>query len=109
MAALLSIARFELRGRFRQVSTWVIFFAFIALTMLWTAAAGGVFKETVVAFGSRVLINGPRQVALSVAFLGCTAVVVTAAIMGRAVQQDFEHGMHHFFFSAPIPDRKSVV
>ena len=103
MSALLSIARFELRGRFKQVSTWVIFFAFILLTVLWTAAAGGVFKDTVVAFGSRVLINGPRQVALSIAFLGCAAVVVTAAIMGRSVQQDFEHGMHHFFFSAPIP------
>jgi ABC-2 type transport system permease protein len=103
MAALLSIARFELRGRLKQVSTWVCFFAFLALAMLWTAAAGGVFKDTVVAFGSRVLIDGPRQVALSNAFLGCTAVVVIAAFMGRAVQQDFEHGMHHFFFSAPIP------
>ncbi|MFC5478042.1 ABC transporter permease [Massilia suwonensis] len=103
MAALFSIARFELRGRFQQVSTWVIFFAFLALAMLWTAAAGGVFKDTVVAFGTRVLIDGPRQAALSVAFLGCPAVVVMAAIMGRAVQQDFEHGMHHFFFSAPIP------
>ena len=102
MAALFSIARFELRGRVRQVSTWLIFFAFIALAMLWTAAAGGVFKDTVVAFGTRVLIDGPRQVALTVAFLGCPAVVVMAAIMGRAVQQDFKHGMHHFFFSAPI-------
>ena len=103
MAALFAIARFELRQRLRQVSTWVCLFAFIALTMLWTAAAGGVFKDTIVAFGSRVLINGPRQVALSCAFLGCAAVVVVAAIMGRAVQQDFEHGTHHFFFSAPIP------
>jgi len=102
MAALLSIVRFELRGRFRQVSTWLILFAFVALAMLWTAAAGGVFKDNVVAFGTRVLIDGPRQVALSVAFLGCPAVVVMAAIMGRSVQQDFEHGMHHFFFSAPI-------
>jgi len=103
MSALLSIARFELRGRLKQASTWICFLAFVALTVLWTAAAGGVFKDTIVAFGSRVLINGPRQVALSIAFLGCAAVVVMASVMGRAVQQDFEHGMHHFFFSAPIP------
>ena len=109
MSALLTIARFELRGRFGQVSTWVCFFAFVALTMLWTAAAGGVFKDTIVAFGSRVLINGPRQVALTVAFLGCPAAIVIAAIMGRAVQQDFEHGMHHFFFSAPIPKHAYVL
>jgi ABC-2 type transport system permease protein len=103
MPALLSIARFELRQRFGQLSTWVCFLAFLAVAVLWTAAAGGVFKETVVAFGSRVLINGPRQVALTVAFLGCPGVIMIGAIMGRAVQQDFEHGMHHFFFSAPIP------
>lgn len=103
MNALLAIAAFELRQRARQVSTWVYLGAFVALAMLWTAAAGGVFKDTIVAFGARVLINGPRQVALSTAFLGCAGVIVVAAIMGRAVQQDFEHGMHHFFFSAPIP------
>ena len=102
MNALLVVARFELRQRARMLSTWVCLAAFIALAMLWTAAAGGVFKDTVVAFGARVLINGPRQLALSTAFLGCAGVIVVAAIMGRAVQQDFEHGMHHFFFSAPI-------
>ncbi|MFC5458635.1 ABC transporter permease/M1 family aminopeptidase [Massilia niabensis] len=106
MDALFAIARFEVRQRARALSTWLCLAAFIALAMLWTAAAGGVFKDTVVAFGARVLINGPRQVALSTAFLGCAAVIVVAAIMGRAVQQDFEHGMHHFFFSAPI--RKSA-
>ncbi|WP_229507886.1 ABC transporter permease [Massilia sp. Dwa41.01b] len=76
------------------------------LALLWTAAAGGVFKDTIVAFGARMLIDAPRQVALSTAFLGCPAVIVVAAIMGRAIQQDFEHGMHHFFFSAPV--RKSA-
>ena len=28
--------------------------------------------------------------------------IVIAAIMGRAVQQDFEYRVEHFFFSAPI-------
>lgn len=102
MAALFAIARFEIRQRLRQLSTWVYLAAFMTLAMLWTAAAGGAFKDTIVAFGARVLIDGPRQVALSAAFLGCIGVVVIAAVMGRAVQQDFEHEMHHFFFSAPI-------
>jgi len=102
MDALFAIARFELRQRLRQPATWVYFFACVALAMLWTAAAGGAFKDTVVAFGARVLIDAPRQVALSAAFLGSLGVVIVAAVMGRAVQQDFEHEMHHFFFSAPI-------
>jgi len=102
MAALFAIARFEVRQRLRQLSTWVYLAAFIALAMLWTAAAGGALKDAMVAFGARVLIDGPRQVALSTAYLGSLGVVVIAAVMGRAVQQDFEHEMHHFFFSAPI-------
>jgi hypothetical protein len=103
MGALLAIAGFEARQRLKLLSTWVYFFAFFALALLWMAAAGGVFKEAFVSFGGRVLINAPRQVALSSAFLGCLGIIVVAAMMGRSVQQDFEYEMHHFFFSAPIP------
>jgi ABC-2 type transport system permease protein len=103
MRALLAIAGFETRQRLKLLSTWVYFLAFFALALLWMAAAGGVFKEAFVSFGGRVLINAPRQVALSVAFLGCLGIIVVAAMMGRSVQQDFEYEMHHFFFSAPIP------
>ena len=102
MGAMLVIARFEARQRLKLLSTWVCFGMFLLLAMLWMAAAGGVFRDAIVSFGGRVLINGPRQVALSVAVLGSLGVVVAAAMMGRAVQQDFEHGMHHFFFSAPL-------
>ena len=103
MGALLAIAGFEARQRLKLLSTWVYFFAFFALALLWMAAAGGVFKEAFVSFGGRVLINAPRQIAMSAAFLGSLGVIVVAAMTGRSVQQDFEYEMHHFFFSAPIP------
>jgi hypothetical protein len=61
-----------------------------------------VFKDAVVSFGSRVMINAPRSIALSTAILGSFGVIVVAAMMGRSVQQDFEYETHHFFFSAPI-------
>jgi hypothetical protein len=109
MRALFVIAAFEARQRLKLLSTWIYFFAFLALAMLWMAAAGGAFKEATVSFGGRVLINGPRQIALSTAFLGCLGVVVAAAVMGRSVQQDFEYEMHHFFFSAPIPKHAYVL
>jgi ABC-2 type transport system permease protein len=102
MRTLLAIARFEARQRLKLLSTWVYFALFLALAMLWMAAAGGVFKDAVVSFGGRTFINAPRSVALTEAFLGCLGVVVTAAVMGRSVQQDFEYDLHHFFFSAPI-------
>jgi ABC-type transport system involved in multi-copper enzyme maturation permease subunit len=102
MMRMLAITRFEARQRFKLVSTWVYFLLFFALAMLWMAAAGGAFKEATVSFGGPVLINAPRSIALTAAFLGCLGVIVMAALMGRSVQQDFEHEMHHFFFSAPI-------
>ncbi len=102
MGALFAIARFEARQRLKLLSTWVYFGMFLALAMLWTAAAGGAFKDALVTFGGRVLINAPRQIALTASFLGCFGVVVVAAVMGRSVQQDFEYEMQHFFFSAPI-------
>jgi hypothetical protein len=103
MRALYAIALFEARQRLKLLSTWIYFFCFLALAMLWVAAAGGAFKDITISFGGRVLVNGPRQVALSSALLGCFGIVVAAAMMGRSVQQDFEHETHHFFFSAPIP------
>jgi ABC-2 type transport system permease protein len=102
MTAMLAIARFEARQRLKLLSTWVYFGMFFALAMLWMAAAGGVFKESFVSFGSQTLINAAFSVSVTVAFLGCLGVIVMAAMVGRSVQQDFEHDMHHFFFSAPI-------
>ncbi|RZA35984.1 MAG: hypothetical protein EOP92_07785 [Lysobacteraceae bacterium] len=102
MAPLFAIAGFEARQRLRLLSTWIYFGMFLALAMLWMAAAGGAFRDALVTFGGRVLINAPRQIALTASFLGCFGVVVVAALMGRSVQQDFEYETHHFFFSAPI-------
>ncbi|SFC62780.1 M1 family aminopeptidase [Massilia yuzhufengensis] len=109
MRTLLAIAGFEARQRLRLLSTWIYFGMFLALAMLWMAAAGGVFRDALVTFGGRVLINAPRQVALTASFLGCFGVVVVAAVMGRSVQQDFEYEMQHFFFSAPIRKHHYVL
>jgi len=100
--ALFVIARFEAGQRLRRLSTWVYFAVFLALAMTWMAASGGAFRDLLVTFGSRVLVDAPRQIAIATALLGSLGTVVTAAVMGRAVQQDFEHEMHHFFFSAPL-------
>ena len=99
---MLAIALFEARQRLKMLSTWVYFAMFFAIAMLWMAAAGGVFREAWVSFGSKALINSPLSISITVAFLGCVGVIVMAAMVGRSVQQDFEHDMHHFFFSAPI-------
>jgi ABC-type transport system involved in multi-copper enzyme maturation permease subunit len=103
MRNALTIARFEIATRLKRVSTWVYFAVFFALAMLWTAAAGGVLPHAVISFGSgKVWVNSPYAIAQTVSYLGMFGLTVIAAIMGRAVQQDFEYRVEHFFFSAPI-------
>ena len=105
-SAFATIAAFEFRTRIRRISTWVYFAIFAALAMLWAAAAGGAITGAIVSFGSgKVWINSPYAIAQTVAFLGMAALTVIAAVMGRAVQQDFEYRTEPFFFTAPIRKR----
>ena len=98
-----TIAAFELRMRLRRISTWVYFAIFLALAMAWVAAAGGTIPGATVSFGSgKVWINSPYAIAQTMSFLGMAALTVVAAVMGRAVQQDFEYRTEPFFFTAPI-------
>ena len=100
---LFNIARFEFKTRVSRLSTWVYFLVFFSLAMLWIAAAGGLFKDAAVSFGSgKVFVNSPYALAQTVAFLGMFGLTVMAAVMGRAVQQDAEYRSHHFFFTSPI-------
>ncbi len=108
MGSMLAIALFEARQRLKLLSTFVYFGMFLALSMLWMAAAGGVFRDMTISFGGRVCIDAPFAISLTVAFLGSLGIIVMAAVMGRSVQQDFEYDMHHFFFSAPINKRDYV-
>ncbi len=103
LSTVLSIAGFEFRSRLKLLSTWVYFLVFFALAMLWIAAAGGLFPGANISFGSgKVAVNSPFALAITTSVLGIFGTTVMAAIMGRAVQQDFEYRTQSFFFTAPI-------
>lgn len=103
MSAFLAILSFELRTRLRLVSTWVYFTVFFSLAALWTLAAGGAFSGIAVSFGSdKVWVNAPMALMTMVGLLSVLALPVISAVMGRAVQQDFETQTHHAFFTSPI-------
>ena len=103
MAKLFAIAWFEFGVRLKRISTWVYFVVFFALAMAWIAAAGGLISSAIISFGSgKIWVNSPYAVAQTTAFLGVFAMTVIAAIMGRAVQQDFEYRSEYLFFTAPI-------
>ncbi|HEY5799717.1 MAG TPA: M1 family aminopeptidase [Burkholderiaceae bacterium] len=106
---MFAIAFFELRQRLKMPSTYVYFGMFFLLALLWMATAGGFFKSASVTFGSKIFINSPYAVALTISTLCYLGVMEVAGMMGRSVQQDFEHGMHHFFFTTPITKRQYLL
>jgi ABC-2 type transport system permease protein len=103
MRAFTAVAAFEFRTRVARISTWVYFAIFGALAMLWMAAAGGALRNAAVSFGSgKIWIDSPYALAQMFALLGMASLTVIGAVMGRAVQQDFEYRTEAFFFTAPI-------
>ena len=82
----------------------------LRLALLWIAAAGGLFKDANISFGSgKVVVNSPYALAQTVAILGMFGITVMAAIMGRAVQQDVEYRtqllLHRADRQARVPRR----
>ncbi|HEX5749052.1 MAG TPA: M1 family aminopeptidase [Archangium sp.] len=101
---MLSIALFELRQRLKLLSTWVYFGVFFLLACLAMNAAGGAFKTIMLGGGTggKVLANSPYTLSNLLSLLGFSGVIVTGGVMGQAVYQDFAHGTHTLFFTAPI-------
>jgi ABC-type transport system involved in multi-copper enzyme maturation permease subunit len=107
---MFAIAWFEFKTRLKRLSTYVYFVSFAAVAGLWMAAAGGVFQSASIVFGSeKIAINAPYALAQTITVLGLMGVVVVAAFMGRAVQQDFEYQTFHFFYTSPISKRDYYV
>ena len=105
-SAFWTIAWFDFARRLRMVSTWVYLVLYGVLAGLWMAAAGGAFSSVAVNFGGdKILIDGPYALSVAIGILGFIGITVIGSVSGRAVQQDFEVGIHPFFFSAPITKR----
>ena len=104
-----SILSFELRQRMKMPSTHIYFGMFFCLAMLWVAAAGGAFPGAVISFGNKVWINAPFAISQTITTLGYLGTVIVAAVMGRAIQQDFEYRVQDFFFSAPINKAQYLI
>jgi ABC-type transport system involved in multi-copper enzyme maturation permease subunit len=99
----LQIAGFEFRTRVRRLSSAVYFLVFFTLSGLWMAASGGVFADADMGFGaSHVAINSPFTLARMTVILTAFSMIVVAALMGRALQEDVETRTASFFASAPI-------
>src|SRR6266851_436355 len=101
---MLSIFAFELLHRLRRLSTYIYAAVLFRLSVLMISAAAGTFKGASFSLGGgdKVMVNSPFSLAQIIGLLSFWGLPVTAAIMGRAVQQDFEYGVYPFFFTSPI-------
>jgi hypothetical protein len=94
-SAFWAIARFDFVQRLKMVSTWLYLVLYAVLAGLWIAAAGGAVRGVGVSFGGeKILINGTLALGIAIGIVGFIGNTVIGSVTGRAVQQDFDVGIH---------------
>ncbi|HEY6350184.1 MAG TPA: M1 family aminopeptidase [Candidatus Angelobacter sp.] len=99
-----TIAGFELRQRFRRISTYVYFVVMLVLGFLFVLLSGGAFSSATMDFGTggRVLTNSPYALFAIIVYVSTFALVITAALAGQSTYQDIDSNSTPFFYTAPI-------
>jgi ABC-type transport system involved in multi-copper enzyme maturation permease subunit len=104
------IASFELRKRLAMLSTYVYFAVFLACGIFLALAMGGAFSSLASGAGSeKIHANAPFVVSDTINSLSNIGVLMSAAVFGQAVHQDFEAGTSHLFFTMPIRKRSYLT
>src|SRR5271166_4234137 len=101
---LANIFLFDLQQRLRRISTWVYFFVFFALGLLFALMSGGAIPGSSVDFGTggKILLNSPYALNGIITYICFFGIVITAAIAGQATYQDIDNNSAVFFYTAPI-------
>ncbi|MGZ5252682.1 MAG: hypothetical protein ACXWCE_20865, partial [Caldimonas sp.] len=99
-----TIAWFEISCRLRRASTYVYFTVFFLLAFLMMNVAGGAFPggSVSIGVGGKANVNSPVALHTFITLFSHFGIIVTGAILGRAVYQDFENGAYPLFFTKPI-------
>jgi hypothetical protein len=99
MALFWEFFTFELRFRFKSLSTYMYFLLWLAFSFLCVAS------ESFGPVGSgngKVLLNGPFANILNDAFAGLFGIIVIAAIFGTSILRDFQRDTYQILFTQPI-------
>src|ERR1700722_11523167 len=101
---MMSIAAFELRKRLAAPSTYVYFLAFFTCGLLLMLATGGAFSIAMSLAGGaeKIHVNSPYALQAAIALLSNLGTLVSAAVFGQAVYQDYESRCDALFFTAPL-------
>jgi hypothetical protein len=99
MALFWEFFTFELRFRFKSLSTYMYFLLWLAFSFLCVAS------ESFGPVGSgngKVLLNGPFANTLNDMYAGLFGVIVIAAIFGTSILRDFQRDTYQILFTQPI-------
>jgi ABC-2 type transport system permease protein len=101
---MMSIAAFEMRKRMGAPSTYVYFLVFFTCGLLLMLATGGAFSIAMNLTGDaeRIPVNSPFALQAAIALLSDLGILVSAAVFGQAVYQDYESRCDALFFTAPL-------
>jgi ABC-2 type transport system permease protein len=99
-----TIASFELRQRLRRISTYIYFFIFLGLSILFTCMSGGAISGATVDFGTggKIWLNSPYALNVIIMYITFLGIVVTGAIAGQATYQDTDSHISDLFYTSPI-------
>ncbi len=99
MALFWEFFTFELRIRFKSLSTYMYFLGWTAFSFLCVAS------ESFGPVGSgngKILLNGPYANTLDDMFAALFGIIVIAAIFGTSVLRDFQRDTYQILFTQPI-------
>ena len=101
---MMSIAAFELRKRLRAPATYIYFLAFFMCGLLVMLATGGAFSIVMTLTGDaeKIAVNSPFALQAAIALSSNLGVLVSAAVFGQAVYQDYESRCDALFLTAPL-------
>src|ERR1700727_230989 len=97
MALFWEFFSFELKLRFRSVSTYVFFALWFLLAFLSIAAED--FLNT---GNDKILLNGPFSTTIIYIFMSFFGMLVMAAIFGSSILRDFQRDTYQIIFTKPI-------
>lgn len=111
ISEILANILFELKIRYRSLSSYVYYGMFFVLSLLMTLAAGGAFNGVVISFGtsSRVFVNAPLTITMYMALLSAFQLFIIAPVFGQAICKDFINNIDQIVFSSPLKVRNFLV
>lgn len=102
---------FELKIRYRSISSYVYFLMFFVLGLVMALAAGGSFPGVTVSFGtsSKVLINAPLTIGMFIGLLTAFNLFIIAPVFGQAICKDFINNFDQIIFTTPLNIRNFLL